>query len=110
MEVQTHDWPTVALVDVVLVQTGFRPSTIIPVGLVNVAFFRTDQESRCFVVWEVKCGDGYLPCFVVTSVDEFQGFLPRIKTDKRTKCRGTLPGAEPAYQPTNYTPARLYCS
>ena len=28
------------LVDVVLIQASFRPSTIIPVGLVNVTFFR----------------------------------------------------------------------
>ena len=59
------------LVDIVLIQTSFRPSAVISVGLVNIAFFGTDQERRRFVVWEIERGDGYLPGFVVTSVDEF---------------------------------------
>ena len=77
MEVQTHDGSTVAFVDVVLIQTSFCPSTIISVGLVNVALFCTDQESRRFVVWEIERGDGNLSSFVVTSVDKLQGFLSR---------------------------------
>ena len=75
MEVQTHDGTGVTLVNVVLIQASFRPSTIIPVGLVNVAFFRTNQESRRFVVRKIERSDGYLPGFVVTSMDEFQRFL-----------------------------------
>jgi hypothetical protein len=55
------------------------------VSLVNVAFFRTDQESRRFVVWEIERGDGYLPGFVVTSMDEFQGFLSRRQKSRQTK-------------------------
>ena len=83
MEVQTHHGTTVALVDIVLVQTSLCPSTIIPMSLVDVAFLCTDQESRRFVVWEVECGDGYLPGFVVASVDEFQRFLPQCKNRDR---------------------------
>ena len=59
------------LVDVELIQTSFRPSAIVPVGLVNVALLRANQESRRFVVWKIECSDGHLPGFVVTSVDEF---------------------------------------
>ena len=60
-----------ALVDIVLIQTSFRPSTVVSVGLVNIAFLSPDQERRRFVVWEIERGDGYLPSFVVASVDEF---------------------------------------
>jgi len=52
------------------------------VSLINVAFLCADQESRRFVIWEIECGDGYLPGFVVTSVDEFQGFLSRRKNQQ----------------------------
>ena len=71
MEVQAHDRSTVALVDIVLVQTSFRPSTVISVGLVNIAFFSPDQKRRRFVVWEIERGDCYLPSFVMASVYEF---------------------------------------
>jgi hypothetical protein len=90
MEVQTHDGSTVTLVDVILVQPSFRPSTIISMGLVNVALFCTDQESRRFVVWEIKCGDGYFPGFVVTRVDEFQGFLSRHQKSRQVKESNTV--------------------
>jgi len=70
MEVQAHDRSTMTLVDIVLVQTSFRPSTVVSVGLVDIAFFGTDQECRRFVVWEIERGDGYLPGLVVASVDE----------------------------------------
>jgi len=83
--VQTHDRTGVTLVDVELIQTSFRPSAVVPVGLVNVAFLCTNQESRRFVVWEIECSDCYLPGFVVTSVDEFQGFLSRRQKSRQMK-------------------------
>jgi hypothetical protein len=90
MEVQTHDRSTVTLVDVILVQPGFRPGTIISMGLVNVALFCTDQESCRFVIWEIKCGDGYFPGFVVTRVDEFQGFLSQHQESRQMKKSNTV--------------------
>ena len=60
------------LVDIVLIQAGFRPSTVIPMGLVNIAFFCSDHEGRRFIVREIERGDGNFPCFVVTGVDELQ--------------------------------------
>ena len=69
MKVQTHHGSTVTLVDIVLVQTGFRPGTVVAVGLINVAFFCSNHEGRRFVAWEIKRGDGYFPGFVVTSVN-----------------------------------------
>ena len=79
MEVQTHDGTGVTLVDIVLIQASFRPGTIIPMGLVNIAFFCPNQEGSGFIVWKIKRSDRYLPGFVVTGVDEFQRFLHDVK-------------------------------
>ena len=81
-------------------------------GLVNVAFFCADQESRRFVVWEIKCGDGHLPGFVVTGVDEFQRFLKNAENKHKWKNRTSqnIPEAEPAYLLANCRPVHLYCS
>lgn len=54
-----------------------------PVGLVNVVFFRTYQDSdRPFGFWGIECGDGNLLGFVVTSVD---GVLGVSVTARRIK-------------------------
>jgi hypothetical protein len=78
----------VTLVDVVLIETGFRPRTVIPMGLVNIAFFSSNHEGRGFVVREIKRGNGNLPCFVMPSVDEFERFLLRGKTSRPVKQQG----------------------
>ena len=49
----------------------------------NVAFVRTNHESRCFIVWEIECGNGYLPGFVVTGVNEFQGLMSWCENQDR---------------------------
>lgn len=64
------------LVDVVLVETGFGPCAIVPVGLVDVAFLGPDPEGGRFVVGEVERGDGDLVRLDVGGgVLEFEGFL-----------------------------------
>ena len=74
---QTHYGTSVTLVDVVLIESGFGPSAVVPMGLINIPFFCPNHECRRFVVREVKRGYGDFPGFVVTGVNEFQGFLPR---------------------------------
>ena len=82
---QAHDRPCVALVDVVLIQASFSSCSVIPVRLVNIAFFRSNHKRGCLVVREVERGNGHLPGFVVTGVDELKGFLPQWQRLENTK-------------------------
>lgn len=63
-------------VDILLVETCFGSSSIVPVGLVDVAFLGSDPEGGGFVVGEIQGGDGNLVGFDVGGgVLEVEGFL-----------------------------------
>lgn len=66
-----------ALVYVVLVQTSFRPSTVISIGLIYVAFFSTYPECRRFVVREIEGRDCNFTGFAVSCMNELECFLKR---------------------------------
>ena len=85
MEVETHDWTGMALVDVVLVKTRLRSRTVITICLVNISFFSTDPKCSSFVVREVKGRDGHFTGLVVPRVDELQCFLGCVSALLRDK-------------------------
>ena len=104
VEMQPHDRPRVAAVNVVLVEPRLGARAVVPVRLVDVALLCANPESRRFVVGEVEGGSGNFPRLIMTGVYQFECFLP---TDICCKLLGSIyedkdkPGAERAYPPAN---------
>lgn len=78
---QSHDRTCVSLVHIVLVQPSFGASTVIPVGLVDIAFFRPDPKRRRLVVREIKRRNGDFARLVVAGVHKLKRFLYKIKDE-----------------------------
>jgi hypothetical protein len=77
-----------ALVDVVLVETGFSTGMVVAVGLVDVAFFGANPEGGGLVGGEVEGGNGDFVGFGVSWVTKIEGFLSYIrKTDAKQRGR-----------------------
>jgi len=65
----------VAFVNIVLVEASLCTRTIIPVGLIDIAFFCTNPESRRFIVGKIEGSYSYFAGLVMSSVNELKGFL-----------------------------------
>ena len=74
-----------ALVDIILVETGLRSRTVITIRLVDISFFRTDPKCRGFVVGEVKGRDGHFTGLVVPRMYELECFLSCVSAFLRNK-------------------------
>jgi len=89
VEVESEDGPKVTFVDVVWVEACLRTCAVVPIGLIDIAFFGANPEGGGFIRWEVEGSDGYLACFVMTMMHELQSFLPdgepmyRLTADER---------------------------
>jgi hypothetical protein len=59
-----------AFINVVLVEASLCTRTIIPVSLIDIAFFCSDPESRRFIVGKVEGSYGYFARLVMASVNE----------------------------------------
>lgn len=118
VKVQPGDRPTVAFVDLVLLQTGFGASTVVAQRLVDVAFLRAAPERRRFVRRKVERRDRHLVRFGVCGVSKVECFLypPKVRNQKQGKKekdeedRRALHEVEPTCQPANYTPSHPYYS
>ena len=75
MEIKSHDRARVAFVNVILVESSLGTCTVIPISLIDVAFFGTNPESRRFIVGEVEGSYGHFPCLVMSSVNELERLL-----------------------------------
>lgn len=75
MEVKSRDRARVAFINIVLVESSLCARTIIPISLIDIAFFCANPESRRFVVRKVEGSYGHFACLVMSSVNELKGFL-----------------------------------
>ena len=75
MEVKPHDRARVAFVNIILIEASFCTRTIIPISLINIAFFCTNPERGRLIVREVEGSYSYFACLVMPGVNELKGFL-----------------------------------
>lgn len=112
VEVQPHDWPRVAAVNVVLVEPRLGTCAVVPVCLIDVALLRANPEGCRFVVGEVEGGSGNFTRLIMTGVHQLKCFLP---TDRCYKLLGGIyedkhqPGVARAYPPANCKLCHLCC-
>lgn len=59
-----------SLVDIILIQSGFRTRAVVAIGLIDIAFFGADPKRGRFIIREVKRCDGYFACFVVACMNK----------------------------------------
>jgi hypothetical protein len=110
---KSHDRARVAFVNIILVEASLGTGTIIPIGLVHVAFFCTNPESRCFIVRKVEGSYGYFACLVMAGMNELKGFL-YIHINYHLKSSGLrishVLEAVQAYPQANCRQCHPYCS
>ncbi len=78
VEIESHNWARVALVNVVLIKTSLRSCAVVTVCLVYISLFSADPESCGFVIRKIEGRDRNFASLVVTRMYEFQGFLSYV--------------------------------
>ena len=111
MEVDTGYRSSVTAIDVVRsrVETSLGRSPIIPVGLVDRAFFGSNPKCGSLIVGKVEACDGDFVCFVVRWDGECKGFLFECQWLSDRLSVFDPPEAERAYRRPSCRPDHLYC-
>ena len=107
---ESHDRTRVAFINIVLVEASLCTRTIIPISLVDIAFFCANPEGRRFVVGKVESSYGHFACLIMSSVNKLKGFLYiYLKKDDWRVTRNVLEVVQ-AYLQANCRRYHLYCS
>ena len=110
---KSHDRARVALINIILVEASLCTRTIIPISLIDIAFFCANPESCRFVVGKVEGSYGHFARLVMSSVNELKGFLYIYKIiykRKVTRDQCYVLEVVQAYQRANCRRYHPYCS